>query len=124
MNEPIISPWIIYVISTFTGIRILFTLIAIICGIISVNSWVDSSDEFAGEKTRKHHRKIATRFLIAFFCSILAIVLIPSKETAYEMLAARFITPSNIEKGTEVIKSSADYLADTIIRIQKGGEEK
>lgn len=124
MNEPIISPWIIYAINTFAGIRILFALIAIICGIISENNWVDSSDEFTDEKTRKHHRKIATRFSIASFCSILAIVLIPSKETAYEMLAARFITPSNIEKGTEVIKSSADYLADTIIRIQKGGEEK
>ena len=57
-----------------------------------------------------------TRKIVIFFSILLlvAIPLIPSKETCYKMIVASQITDTNIQKAEDVIKDSVDYIFEKI----------
>ena len=39
---------------------------------------------------------------------------IPTKETAYTMLVASYVTEENVEKATDAIKSGVDYIFEKL----------
>lgn len=121
MNEPIISPWIIYLIDTLNGLVKACLCLLIIAGFVSAVCFLESTDDNVGREEREYCRKLAKKWFAAFVVFALGVILLPSQETSYKMLAANCITPSNIEKGTDAIKGSMDYLTDMIIRIKKRG---
>lgn len=122
MNEPIISPFTIYLIDEIDGLAHLCFVMAIVAGFMTIlcSAVRFGSDWERGE--REHCEKLMKKWFIAFIVFALGATFLPSQETSYKMLAANYITPANIEKGTDTVKSSMDYLADTIIRIEKEGK--
>ena len=123
--KPIISPWLIYFISTLGGLQALVSLLAavslITLGIIFL-LWMyyrDNGVEFGYVKKGKHK-------IIIFLgvISILGIIFIPSKETIYAMVVAKYVTPNNIEMVGGSVKDSIDYIFEKIDTLTKEEDEK
>lgn len=105
MNEPIISPWIIYLIETSDALKIAFILVGVGALLFFIFNIVEMSDDdcvqgldaFEAKKEKEDHRKWAEKAVICLFICLCGSILLPSKTTAYSMLAASIITPAAIE---------------------------
>lgn len=106
MDEPIISPWIFYFIDItdkifHTCLPVLFIVTAgVLINLLFNDEMFDSINT---PKWRK-----ALSFLLIFLGAIY--LFIPSKTTIYQMIAASYITPTNLEKVGNVNK-----LIDTVV---------
>lgn len=114
--EPIISPWLVYLISISTSIKAVFAIITIISLAIAffiiLYNFIeeDSMDRLYDSKTKKLDSSFKKLIAFIIFSSILA-VFIPTKETIIAMYIANMITPDNLNLANEVFKSNLkDYL--------------
>lgn len=114
--EPIISPWLVYLISISTSIKAVFATITIISLAIAffiiLYNFIeeDSMDRLYDSKTKKLDSSFKKLIAFIIFSSILA-VFIPTKETIIAMYIANMITPDNLNLANEVFKSNLkDYL--------------
>lgn len=123
--NPIISPWLIYFIGTLGGLEFflgflisVFTIVLIIIFYAWVSTGEDE-EELDFVKEGKH------KVIIFLEClCILAYLLIPSKETVYAMVAAKYVTPNNIEMVGGSVKDSIDYIFEKIDTLTEEKEEK
>lgn len=112
---PIINPWLFYLVDCLEGLQIVFILVLIalafailmITATISDLGWNDKEEMKSARRTRK---------ILIFFSILLlvAIPLIPSRDTCYKMMVASQITDNNIQKAEDVIKDSVDYIFEKI----------
>lgn len=114
--EPIISPWLVYLISISTSIKAVFATITIaslaIAFFIILYNFIeeDSMDRLYDSKTKKLDSSFKKLIAFIIFSSILA-TFIPTKETIIAMYIANMITPDNLNLANEVFKSNLkDYL--------------
>lgn len=115
--KPIINPWLFYFASVSDRLCILAVMLSIafiVCSIIFLIDYGDGND--LSLKTSK-------KFFICSLISISIGVLMPSKNTIYEMVVANNITPATIEKGEEEIKDVVDYIVDKISEIDSSKKE-
>lgn len=120
MSEYIIDPkWFYFVdvlndlecaICVITGVLTVGILIILIIASTKIfDGWSDE-DRDLGKKLAKK----AIRLSVIPICMIFIIVLIPSKETMYEMMIAKYITHENISFSVEAIKSAVDYIVEAL----------
>lgn len=114
--EPIISPWLVYLISTLTPIKGFFAtatiiLLAIIFFTILFNFIEeDSMDRIYDSETKKLDSSFKKLIILTVISAILA-VLVPTKETIVAMYIANMITPDNLNLANDIFKSNLkDYL--------------
>ena len=107
--EPIINPWIFYLIELFAEIDSTAFIIAILGGIGLIAVIVSSIDNWNAEDFRKLIKWPA----IITISGLVLMGLIPTEETIIKMLVASFITPNNIELGVEGVKAIFDYIITT-----------
>lgn len=123
MNEPIISPWFIYLIDNVdkmivvSGISgILVCLGALLC-LAESSSWVYTQAEQKIWTKRARWAGIVSVILIIFT------VLMPTGTTITKMMIAQQITPNNItatkELTTEIMKDTVNFIADKAIEVIK-----
>lgn len=105
---PIISPWTFYLINLVDGALIIFVIIFVFCAIaagVTGLAFFDASDnELEGAK------KWFKRFVIGTIISLIMIIAIPSKETCYQMLAAKMVTYENVGLAVRKIEEIALFL--------------
>ncbi len=77
---------------------------------ITLIRWIMSSD-FEDDPNYKKKNK---RYVIAMCIILATTAIIPSKETMYTMLVSNYVTYNNIEKASNVIKDSVDYIFDKL----------
>ena len=124
MNDPIISPYVFYLIDVLNSISNILT-VAIIVGLGAelgvFANWVSGNIEY-----KKMLSLIKIGMVGVAVISLLAIV-IPSKETCYQMLVASQVTPANIQKAGDTIDKSLDKISDFIVntadKINKKGAD-
>lgn len=107
--EPIISPWIFYLMNLADGFRAagyVITLVAFMAGVISLVVYNIDKGGLLPWKYLKW-------FIIAFAAGGAISIFIPSQEVITKMLVASFITPDNIELGVEGVKAIFDYIITT-----------
>ena len=106
MNEPIISPWIFYFIDIIDKIfhTCLPVLFVVTAGVLI--NLLFNDEMFNSINTPKWRKALS--FLLIFLGAIY--LFIPSKTTIYQMVAASYITPANLEKVGNVNK-----IIDTVI---------
>ena len=112
MTEPIISPWLIYAIDILNSISGAATFVCVasvvvffILLMISGNGRFDSCDEFIHAINR-----LCKRAIIVFLSAFLVATIVPDKQTSYEMLAAAYVTPANVERAADIIDRFADRI--------------
>lgn len=116
MNNYIINPMWFYWLDLLSDLE---CAICVITGVIGVCIFIilviSSTKIFDGwndeEKALgKKMAKKAIKLSIIPICMIFIIVLIPSKETMYQMMIAKYITHENINLSVEAVKSAVDYI--------------
>ena len=123
--NPIISPLWFYLIGIGTGIQILLGVvggtIAFAAGIeliISVIEYYNYNHESALKIIKISKKYFMIGLMIGFFA-----VLIPSKETCYQMIAATVVTPNNIEIVGETTTDIIDYIIESVDTLLEKEEE-
>ena len=101
--EPIINPWVFYVINVVCNLKFVVSLLGTLSfGAIfaTVAYWAltsnDKWDENAN-KDKKSAAKWAKRLCIFFIADAVVGIFIPSKETMVTMLVSSYVTPDNIQ---------------------------
>lgn len=90
--EPIISPWIIYVLHVFDKLYFAGGMLLMCCGVISPLLVIFGKME-ESECMIKYAKILA---IVAAVCA-LVLIIVPDKDTLIAMLAATYITPDNIQ---------------------------
>lgn len=127
--NPIINPLWFYLIGVGTGIQILLGvvggIIVLITGIallIGAMEYCSNSCESILKIIKISKKYFTIGLMIGFFA-----VLIPRKETCYQMIAATVVTPNNIEIVGETTTDIIDYIiesVDTLLEKEKEEEDK
>lgn len=116
--NPIISPWVFYLIGMADVIQFLALVASIVFVVISGFLWFDwlhDLDRY-GEKDEDvlSERKIVVKMSIAAIVSLAILVFTPSSNTCYKMLAADMFTQDNINNATEYVTDVIDYAVDRV----------
>lgn len=108
MNEPIISPLFIYLLSITENIIFFLEIIGglLICSIF----YLLLNADLLIEENKIIFKKIVIILCVCF----LMLIFIPSKNTLLSMLVSKYITIDNIIKGKELIQNSVDYIINAI----------
>lgn len=119
--EPIISPWVFYFIDKLEVINMLPLYVFIFAVLINAAVLMSSKTEEEFEKGFFPKVWIAL-FSLAFLINFI----VPSKETAYKMIVANYVTSNNISMAKEVAEDSIASLIDKIVVTSQvlSGKEK
>ena len=125
--NPIISPLWFYLIGIGAGIQVLLGVvggtIAIAAGVALMISAIEYYN-YNHESSLKIIKISKKYFMIGLMIGFFA-VLIPSKETCYQMIAATVVTPNNIEIVGETTTDIIDYIIESVdILLEKEEEDK
>lgn len=90
--EPIISPWIIYVLHVFDKLYFACGMV-LMCG-VTISPLLAIFGNMEESECMMKYAKILA--IVAAICA-LALIIVPNKDTLIAMLAANYITPDNIQ---------------------------
>jgi len=119
MSEPIISPWLFFVIDGAKNVSFLFIFLGIIGFGATVFTLVARLDAYPSpnkdeKKTAiKKFKKLVPLSLIAIALG----VLIPSKDTLYKMVIAQNITYERVGKAVDVGKELHDTIKQDVLDV-------
>lgn len=118
MSTPIISPWLFYLAGVCDELKgvscVLFTL-ALVVLLISGAAWAQEYDE----EDKKAFFKVA-KCAFALLSATLAIVLfVPSKDTVYKMVVAKFVTYERLEQTKESLDTVFERIVDAAVKAKE-----
>ena len=141
MQEPIISPWLIYLANVPQALAFVLGVTVLACAVIVVaavffrymakdeaKTLKDRAYRYAYQEVEKeimaeaNKREADAKKLerIAIVASIIAVVslaicaFMPSKETCYQMIAAHYLTYENVDAVGGQAKEVVDYIFDKV----------
>lgn len=130
--NPIIDPWSIYLINVLSGLKNIFitaVVAAIFVGIgNAIYYLIVIDDPYYDKDNEKYQNKILNikkRFkksVVGLIISALLVVIAPSKDTMYTMLALNNLTTDNIQAIGKTGKDVIDYVSDQIDKIVNGNK--
>lgn len=106
--EPIISPWLFYLVDLSNSLCAICIMLSIVFGILTTLSFIES--DMDGECDSHRTRQYFIYFLITAGIAIIT----PSPDTVYKMIAASFLTPDNIQLGRDELLNLVKDLAQII----------
>lgn len=123
MSEPIVSPWLIYFINLVEHISFVSFFGTLICiGLCFISGCIKHDFHRDSDAVSEANTVIKWALPTGIVCLLLTI-LIPSKETCYQMLVASYVTPETINAtidGSEnIAKRALDLITDSVIKIIK-----
>lgn len=128
--NPIINPWLIYLINVLSGLKNIFIIAvvaAILVGIVNVIFFsIVIGDPYYDKDNEKTQNKILNikkcfkKSVVGLIISALLVVITPSKDTMYTMLALDNLTTDNIQAIGKTGKDVIDYVSDQIDKIVNG----
>lgn len=122
MNEPIVSPFLVYMIgvcdTVWTGALCVAMVGAIFCTMVFILASLDACDY--GEFDKKAAKLLKTLFFVTCVCALLALF-VPSSETAIAMLVAKNVTPETIRLAGKTATESVEIITKTILQAVQGG---
>ena len=125
--DPIVNPWLIYLISVINSIRIFAFILGLVFSIPLLIYFVSDFFNYINEdilfpyqldeyeELKKRNAKQIKKYFILCLTFILVGLLIPSKETLITMLIANVITPDNINMSNELIKHNVQDYVNIIV---------
>lgn len=125
--DPIVSPWLVYLISVINSIRIFAFILGLVFSIPLLIYFVSDFFNYINEnilfpyqldeyeELKKRNSKQIKKYFILCLTFILIGLLIPSKETLITILIANVITPDNINMSNELIKHNVQDYVNIIV---------
>lgn len=121
MNEPIISPWLIYWAGRIDMIQGIFCIVGFFVTIYAVFVALAAMTAFNNNDKDVKAAKIIV--CTALILDILG-VLLPTEKEIYAMYAAQHITPANIKATGEFADKAVDKLIEKISKASKAMKEE
>lgn len=122
--KPIINPWSIYLINVLSGLKNIFmaaVVAAIFVGIGNAIYFLIVIDNPYHDKDKiLNIKKYFKKSVVGLIISALLVVITPSKDTMYTMLALDNLTTDNIQAIGKTGKDVIDYVSDQIDKIVNG----
>lgn len=123
MSDPIVSPWLIYLLGQIDGWQMFLAVTAgvggVLLGFTLIFWFVTGADQYMEDE-----RKVAgsaIKLLAPFVLPIAFFALIcPSRDTVIAVCVAKNVTPSNIAKAVDAGKDIKDELVADIVAIIHG----
>lgn len=119
MNEPIISPWLIYLAGRIDLIQgfccIIGFIVTIFAVIVTIAVVTDDTDEVT--------IKIAEILVCMALVLDMLAVFLPTKTEIYAMYTAEHITPANIKATGEFTDKAVDKLIEKILKASETVKE-
>lgn len=120
MNEPVISPWLIYWagrIDMVQGICLIVGIIVTIYAMIATLAVMTDDN-----KDKESVKAVKIIVCMALILDILGTFL-PTEKEIYAMYAAEHITPANIKATGELADKAIDKLIEKIVKASKAMKE-
>ena len=120
MNEPIISPWLIYWAGRIEFIQTVCCVVGLVVTALAVAAAIAVlTDDYEDDKS--------VRALKILVCAALILdtlaVFLPTKTEIFAMYAAEHITPANIKATGEFAGKTVDTLIEKILKASKAVKE-
>ena len=120
MNEPIISPWLIYWAGRVEFIQVVCCVVGLVVTAFAVTAAMAVlTDDYEHDESV---RTLKILICAAFILDTLAVFL-PTKTEIYAMYAAERITPANIKATGEFTDKAVDKLIEKILKASKAVKE-
>lgn len=115
---PVIIPWLFYVIELLGNLNFMvgtvcFISVALLATVLFIYA-MESDSCYPSKSLLKGCKKISKISIISLIISSVMCIAIPSKDTMYKMLVAKYVTYENIDKATDTIKDGVDYIFDKL----------
>ncbi len=116
MNEPIISPWIIYAIDVCNSIKGLFVifstlgLFAIVFGFICIIIIGNEDDKVFADVIR--YKKLLKRLTIFITAFIIIAIIVPDERVGYTMLATQYVTKENVLNAVDITEKIVNKIIE------------
>lgn len=121
MNEPIISPWLIYWAGRIEFIQVVCCVVGfVVTAFAVVAAMAVLTDDYEHDESVKALKMLVCAALIL---DTLALFL-PTKTEIFAMYAAEHITPANIKATGEFTGKTVDALIEKILKASKAMEGK
>lgn len=117
MDEPIISPWLIYLIGSVDGVLAWVITIGMCSLALAVACFMESITSYLEENEKHEWRKRSKIFLIGSIIFISLLTLIPNSKTLAAMILTQYLTPNSIKANPELITSMDKNDKDKVIEI-------
>lgn len=125
--NPIVSPWIIYLIETLSNLKPILSICIFIflgiCFVLGLVTFIIYDDNDNKNICSLWYSKLHFFFIVIVVSTIIN-TCIPSKETMYTMLVANYVTIDNINMFGDGVKNTVDYVMDSIDQLINSNEEK
>lgn len=109
MNEPIINPWLIYLLDVSDAIKCTMFLVAAVSAVIAL--FVLCAD--------KEFNSFTKRVVTIFIVSCTLAIFVPSERVIYKMIIVSHVTPANIQKAGDSLDTVIDKVIEKMQKIQK-----
>ena len=100
MDNPIVNPIWFYLADTIPNIRYVFIAVGFCLFILSIGQ-IDNN-------------KVFRKIVVSGFLALVVGAIIPSQETLYKMVAAKMITPNNIQTVSDYVNDTATNISDNL----------
>ena len=100
MDNPIVNPIWFYLADTIPNIRYVFIAVGFCLFILSIGQ-IDNN-------------KVFRKIVVSGFLALVVGAIIPSQETLYKMVAAKMITPNNIQTVSDYVSDTATNISDNL----------
>lgn len=118
MNEPIISPWLIYWAGRINFIQTFCLIVGFIVTIVAIMVTIAAMIDDKDKETVKAAKILVCTALILDMLG----VFLPTKTEIYAMYATQYITPANIEATGEFADKAVDKLIEKILKASKAAK--
>ena len=109
MNESIISPWLFYALFVVDNVKCALVALMLIC-VFLLPMVVDTD-----EGVEKYMKTIGAVFII----SGVLMVFTPDSKTITQIIIAKHITISNIEKAGQLTERAVDKIIEKIVKVSE-----
>ena len=100
MDNPIVNPIWFYLADTIPNIRYVFIAVGFCLFILSIGQ-IDNN-------------KVFRKIVVSGFLALVVYAIIPSQETLYKMVAAKMITPNNIQTVSDYVNDTATNVSNNL----------
>ena len=100
IDNPIVNPIWFYLADTIPNIRYVFIAVGFCLFILSIGQ-IDNN-------------KVFRKIVVSGFLALVVGAIIPSQETLYKMVAAKMITPNNIQTVSDYVNDTATNVSDNL----------
>lgn len=117
MSEPIINPWVFYLIGLCDKVLVVCTLVAIV--LLAAAVMMTICIAFDGDPVDKLFLKIMVILYAVGVVPVLLALFIPSGTTVTAMVAANNITPETVAAAGQTVTEAAEAITQVIVQTIK-----